>query len=116
MEGHQNLSAFAENEESLYKLWNADLRKYIRRRIWRESIGFFLFAPAAAAYGGGKPEWAIPCLIGAAYFLYTAIKCMIDESSINYLMHHWELNDALTKLRWEERQRFDREMQEISSQ
>jgi hypothetical protein len=104
MAGHQNLSALAENEESLYRLWDANLKKHMKRRIWRECLGFFLLTPGILAYGSGKPEWAIACVIGAAYFLYTAIKCTIDESNTNYLMHQWELDDALTKLRWKERQ------------
>jgi hypothetical protein len=116
MEGHQNLSALAENEESLHRLWDADIKKHIKRRIWRECIGFFLFAPATVAYGSGIPDWTIACLIGAAYFLYTAIKCAVDESNANYLMHQWELDDALTKLRWEERQRFESEMHESASE
>jgi hypothetical protein len=32
-------------------------------------------------------------------FVYGAIKYMIDESNINYLMHQWDLNEAIQGFR-----------------
>jgi hypothetical protein len=45
--GHQNLCDYAEDERSLYKLWDDDLKKYMRRRQWYEAIGFALLVGAS---------------------------------------------------------------------
>jgi hypothetical protein len=109
-QGHQNLCDHAEDEGSLYRLWDADLRKYISRRQWCEFGGFALLLLAYYAYRGDKQDWAFLGLALAVVFLYSSIKYMIDESNINYLMHLWDLTDAIAKFRWQERRKLNGEI------
>jgi hypothetical protein len=47
---------------------------------------------------GVETYWAFGLLFGV-YFTVAAIKFMIDESNINYLMHRWDLENALASFK-----------------
>jgi hypothetical protein len=97
--GHQNLCDYAEDERSLYKLWDDDLKKYMRRRQWYEAIGFALLVGASVMWRSGQVDAAIACALFGIMLLFAAIKFMIDESNINYLIHQWDLRNAIEEFR-----------------
>jgi hypothetical protein len=108
--GHHNLCLYAEDEQSLYKLWNDDLKRAMRRRGWYEAIGAALLLGSFWAWHSGNTDTAFMCAILAVGFLYSAIKFMVDESNTNYLMHHWDLRVEVERLRFEERRRMHNEI------
>jgi hypothetical protein len=55
--GHQNLCEYAEDEWSLYRLWDDDLKKNMRRRQRCEVMGFLLLFGAPAIWQMGIPNW-----------------------------------------------------------
>jgi hypothetical protein len=57
------------------------------------------------AWDFGRKEFLIGGVIAAVYFLYTAIKYMIDESHVNYLMHQWDLRETIERIRRAEHRR-----------
>jgi hypothetical protein len=97
--GHQNLCEYAEDEWSLYKLWDDDLKKNMRRRQRCEVMGFLLLFGAPAIWQMGIPKLAIACASFGIMLVYGALKYMIDESNINYLMHQWDSNKAIQGFR-----------------
>lgn len=99
--GHQNVCLHAEDERSLYKLWNDDLKNYGRRRQRWEAFGFTLLVFAYFTWRLGKVDWAAVLLILGIGSLFSALKFMIDESNINYLMHQWDLTEAIQSFRRE---------------
>jgi hypothetical protein len=42
---------------------------------------------------------AIACALFGIMLLFAAIKFMIDESNINYLIHQWDLRNAIEEFR-----------------
>lgn len=103
--GHQNVCLYADDEPSLYKLWDDDLKNYSRRRQWSEGIGFSLLVGAYLTWRVGQAGWAAALLGLGIAALFSAIKYMIDESNINYLMHQWDLTEAIHNFRVEERRK-----------
>jgi len=100
--GHQNLCDYAEDMRSLYKLWDDDLKKTIRKRQVCEYTGFAVLAAALFGFENGKAQWVIAGIYFAVVLLCAAIKYMVDESNVNYLMHQWDLREAVERFRQEE--------------
>jgi hypothetical protein len=96
---HRNLCEYAEDERSLYKVWDDDLTLQMRRRQRCELMAYFCFAGSLVAWGTGKSNLAFGAAIIGGIFLYFAIKYMVDESNVNYLMHRWDLDRALNEFR-----------------
>lgn len=96
---HQNLCDYADGIQSLYQLWDNDLKKCIRKRQLSEFIAFAFVLISLIAWGNGRP--GLTALTGylALAFLYLSVKYMIDESNTNYLMHQWDLADAVERLK-----------------
>jgi hypothetical protein len=108
MEGHKNLFEYANDERELYKIWDDDLKKYIRRRQIRETLGSIALIASLFAWTMNNGEfryYAYWGVLAGALFLYSAIKLMVDESNINYLMHEWDLRDAIGRFRAEEKRK-----------
>jgi hypothetical protein len=101
--GHHNLCDYAEDERALFRLWDDDLKKTMRKRQVCETIGFCLLAAAMFGFENGKTALVLAALYFAAVLLYAAIKYTVDESNVNYLMHQWDLRDAIDRLRAEAR-------------
>jgi hypothetical protein len=102
---HQNLSEHAEDRAALYRLWDNDLKKMMHRRQVYASACLFCFLASAIAwnYGMVKTIWALYGVIVGVYLMLCAVKLMIDESNINYLMHHWDLQNTLKYFQSESR-------------
>jgi hypothetical protein len=96
---HQNLCEYAEDEQSLYRLWDEDLRKTMRRRDQHEFVALALLLLAFALWEYGKPDVALISVFSAIACLFRSLKFMIDESNTNYLMHRWDLEAALRDFR-----------------
>ncbi len=106
MANHTNLCDYADDEQSLYKVWDDDLKKTMRKRQFSEYAAFLALIAAIVAWKYGKVDLiAVGIYFGVA-FLYASIKFMIDESNVNYLMHQWDLRDAIERFRRDERRRF----------
>jgi hypothetical protein len=96
---HENLCEHGASPAELYKLWDDDLKKMMRRRQFYETAGLLTFlASLIAGKSGVETYWALGLLFGV-YFTVAAIKFMIDESNINYLMHRWDLESALASFK-----------------
>jgi hypothetical protein len=98
---HQNLCDYAEDKAALYRLWDNDLRKMMRRRQFFESSGFLFLLASSIAWRAGvvEPHWLFFGGVVGVTLLFAAVKFMIDESNINYLMHQWDLQNALEYFR-----------------
>jgi hypothetical protein len=97
---HENLCDRAENHAALYRLWDDDLKKMMRRRQFCETAGLLCFLVAPFAWKQGvEIRWIWVGLIVGAYLIISSVKLMIDESNTNYLMHHWDLQNTLEYLR-----------------
>jgi hypothetical protein len=97
---HENLCDHAENHAALYRLWDDDLKKMMRRRQFCETAGLLCFLVAPFAWKQGvEIHWIWVGLIVGAYLIISSVKLMIDESNTNYLMHHWDLQNTLEYLR-----------------
>jgi hypothetical protein len=97
--GHRNLCEHAEDERSLYKLWDDDLKRTMRRRQVCEWVGGVFLAAAILGFESGRTALMLACILLAVVLLYAAIKYMIDESNVNYLMHQWDLEEAIKQFR-----------------
>jgi hypothetical protein len=102
---HENLCDYADDERSLYKLWNEDLKRQMRKRQFSEFIGCATLLAALIASKIGRTDLVPGGILVGVAFLYAAIKYMIDESHVNYLLHQWDLREAIERVRREERQR-----------
>jgi hypothetical protein len=97
---HENLCNHAENHAALYRLWDDDLKKMMRRRQFCETAGLLCFLVVHFAWKQGvEIHWIWVGLIVGAYLIISSVKLMIDESNINYLMHQWDLQNTLEYLR-----------------
>ncbi len=98
---HQNLCDHAEDRAALYLLWDNDLKKMMRRRQFSESAGFLCLLASSIAWRAGVVEtyWVIFGVLFGISLMFAALKFMIDESNINYLMHQWDLRNALEYFR-----------------
>ena len=96
---HQNLCEHGASPAELYRLWDDDLKKMMRRRQFYETAGLLTFLASLIAWKSGfETYWAFGLLLGL-YFTVAGIKLMIDESNINYLMHRWDLESALASFK-----------------
>jgi hypothetical protein len=96
---HRNLCEYGESPAALYKLWDDDLKKTMRRRQFCELAGTLSFLASLFAWKSGlETYWAFGILLGI-YFTVNAVKMMIDESNINYLLHRWDLENALASFK-----------------
>jgi hypothetical protein len=102
---HKNLCDYAEDSSALYRLWDDDLKKMMHRRQFYESAGLLCFLAASIAWKTGvETFWVLFGVIVGIYLMFSAVKLMIDEGNINYLMHQWDLRNALEHFRRTERQ------------
>jgi hypothetical protein len=93
---HQNLCDHAEDTKALYQLWDDDLRKTMHRRQFRESAGILCFFASFIAWKAGiETFWVFFVVLVGLSLMFSAMKFMIEESNINYLMHQWDLQNAL---------------------
>jgi hypothetical protein len=103
MDTHINISSYAENKNSLYTLWDRNLRKSMRRRQVRELVRvifivIFILLAVAAVNEWHDLHTAVVLGVLGALVLFTAIKHMVDESNANDLMHWWDIQEALGRL------------------
>jgi hypothetical protein len=102
---HQNLCEDAYDLGQLYKLWDDDLKDIRRKKEYYRWFGLFLLGVSYAVWvwkGFGGYEIAYLFLVIAAIeALLASIKISVDESNVNYLMHHWDLQVALDRIRSE---------------
>jgi hypothetical protein len=98
---HQNLCDHAEDRAALYRLWDDDLRKTMRRRQFFESAGILCLLASAIGWKAGVAEayWVLVGVVGGVSLMFSGVKFMIDESNIIYLMHQWDLQNALEYFR-----------------
>jgi hypothetical protein len=97
---HQNLSEHAGDRAELYRLWDNDLKKMMRRRQFYEAAGFSCLLGSAFAWYAGNFQTYLPFLaVSGVFLMFTSLKMMIDESNINYIMHQWDLQNALEYFR-----------------
>jgi hypothetical protein len=100
MKGHVSIE-HATDARELYRIWSDNQKKAARNRQIHEAIGSALLIAALASQ---NIDIAITKYVPLLFVMglisfYTAIKWMIDESNINYLMHEWDLREALTGFR-----------------
>ena len=88
--GHQNLCEHAEDMAALYRLWDDDLKKTMRRRQLREAAGMSSLIASYVSWKIGYLDFGAVCFLLAIGLMFIAIKFMIDESNMNYLMHPWD--------------------------
>jgi hypothetical protein len=97
---HQNLCDHAEDRAALYRLWDNDLRKMTRRRQFYELAGSLcLLAFPGVWKSGVESYWLAFVAVIGIYSMFSTVKLMIDESNTNYLMHQWDLQNALEYFR-----------------
>jgi len=96
---HRNLCEYGGSPAELYKLWDDDLKKTMRRRQLCELAGMLSFLGSLFVWKSGvETYWASGIVLGI-YFAVSAIKFMIDESNINYLLHRWDSENALASFK-----------------
>jgi hypothetical protein len=93
---HRNLCEHAATSSELYQIWDGDLKRTMQRRQFYEAFGTFSLIASYLAWKHSVDAyyWAVALLIGI-YCIIAALKNMVDESNINYLMHRWDLDSAL---------------------
>jgi hypothetical protein len=96
MQGHINLSSHATDERDLYEIWDKDLKKCIRRREILEILAVAWVVVCGAGIIHPGIEWFVGVLVALAY---GAARQFVDESNVNYLLHHWDLRNALQQFR-----------------
>ena len=100
MSTHVNICSYALDEPQLREIWDEDLRKSVKRRQVREVIGIVLLSLAIAFMSRWHdPETALALAFFGLLALYSALKHTADESNTNYLIHAWELRDAVARFR-----------------
>ena len=96
MKGHENLCEHAYDARELYKIWNNDLKKTIKRRGRYETVAIVAFVGAiGAASMSGYTQYASAFVFVGGFALYGAVRNFVDESNTNYLMHEWDLRNML---------------------
>jgi hypothetical protein len=96
---HTNICDWAGDSRELYQLWDNDLKKTMRKRQLSEFLGFAFVLISIVAWHNDRHEFAVFTAYLALVCLYGAIKFMIDESNVNYLLHHWDTLDAIRRIR-----------------
>jgi hypothetical protein len=93
---HVNLSGYGSDPAHLYEIWDADMKKCIARRRVAEVLGIAWVAATLLGFAHPSIEAFVATLIG---IFYMAIIQFVDESNVNYLMHGWDLREALDSMR-----------------
>ena len=96
MQGHINLCSYAPDERTLYEIWDKDLKKCIQRRQILEVLAFVWVVVCGSGIIHPGIEWFFGVLIG---LVYAAMRQFVDESNVNYLLHHWDWRNALRDFR-----------------
>ena len=87
---HNNVSWNATNKIELYKVWDEDLKKKIKKRNRWE----WAFAISVLIVIFGETVLVKASVLGVA--LYSAVQLMknfIEEAHVNYLMHKIDVED-----------------------
>jgi hypothetical protein len=96
---HKNLCDYAADKAALYQLWDNDLKKMMYRRQFCEVVGMLCFLGSCFAWRMGNEAYLVSGIWFGILFMFMAVKFMIDESNINYLMHQWDLQNAFEYFR-----------------
>lgn len=99
---HPNLCDHADNEGQLYKIWDDDLKNARRHKEYAEGFAILFFVGSYFMWriGGYAYEYVYMSFIVVGIILvFAALKFLVDESNINYLMHQWDLQVALDRFR-----------------
>jgi hypothetical protein len=93
---HVNLSAHAADARDLHDIWDNDLKKCITRRRVIEGFAFLFVIARLMDFFHPSIEAFVAVLAG---LVYMGILQFIDESNVNYLVHGWDLREALHAFR-----------------
>jgi hypothetical protein len=70
----------------------------MHRRQFCECAGILCLFASCIAWQAGNTYWVFGVVVGIS-LVFSAVKFMIDESNINYLMHQWDLRNAFEYFR-----------------